>query len=567
MRKSKIIKKELMEELKELDEKSATPIINSKIEKLNLKYAYNPEILDYLSEVEADIIANIDIFIDDSSENDEQYSAFFKRYSVNIMSSNAKEIPVVMENYPEYHNLIGRIEYESKSGTITTDFTMIKPGSLHEANGGYIIIDAYQLLTYSNSWDLLKRCIKNRVIGFDNNKSQLDVIPMVSFKPEGIPLDVKVILIGTPYIYYLLLNNDEEFEELFNIKVNFDNEIENNNVTALKFLGFISNYCCENNLLPVSRAGVDEILKLALRKAENKRYFTSEMNDIANLLKQASGIAAKAGDSFINDTHIKVYKGLLQRRHGYYRDKIMEMYKEGKYIIDVKGYKIGEINALTVIDYTDFAFGKQARITVATYAGKEGVINIEREVSMSGSIHSKGIMILSGYLGDTFGQEMPLSFNASICFEQLYGEVDGDSASAAELIALLSSLASIPIKQNIAITGSINQRGEIQPIGGINEKIEGFYSICKSLGLNGQQGVIMPNANIDELLLDEEVVNAVENKSFHIYAVDNIEECFEILCDNGLRKLSKKNTFEYVKKKVFDKLRKYNNVYNAVMKE
>jgi predicted ATP-dependent protease len=209
MRKSKIIKKELMEELKELDEKSATPIINSKIEKLNLKYAYNPEILDYLSEVEADIIANIDIFIDDSSENDEQYSAFFKRYSVNIMSSNAKEIPVVMENYPEYHNLIGRIEYESKSGTITTDFTMIKPGSLHEANGGYIIIDAYQLLTYSNSWDLLKRCITNKIIGFDTNKNQLDVLPMVSFKPQGIPLDIKVILIGTPYIYYLLLSNDE----------------------------------------------------------------------------------------------------------------------------------------------------------------------------------------------------------------------------------------------------------------------------------------------------------------------------------------------------------------------
>lgn len=568
MRKSKKIKKELYDELKELDQENAISIINDKIEVLIDRYGFNQKIIDYLGAVREDIINNIEVFIEDEEVSGEE-EVFLKRYYINIISSNKEKsgLPVVYESFPEYHNLIGRIEYESKAGNITTDFTSIRGGSLHKANGGYLIIDAYQLLTCSQSWEVIKRALKNEYINIENSKTSIDLMPIVSFKPEEIPLKIKVVLIGNPLIYYILFNNDEDFKELFKIKADFDYEIENNETAVFQLIGFISNYCSDNDILPVSKSGVYEILKFSLRKSESKKYFSSSMNLITDLLIQASSIAKAKDSKFIDGCHVKDYINHHNRRLNSYRDKVYNMYKDGKYLIDVKGSRIGEINGLTVIDHSDNSFGKQTRITVTTFAGKDGIINIERETSMSGSIHSKGILILSGYIGETFGQNMSLSFNASICFEQLYGEVDGDSASAAELIALLSSLGNIAIKQNIAITGSVNQRGDIQPVGGINEKIEGFFDICSFLGLSGNQGVIIPQANLEDLILKDEVIREVEKGAFHIYTVRSIEDCFEVLCDMSIIKGTCERVFDVVKKNVEEKLKKYNNVFSMNVKE
>lgn len=570
IRKSKVIKKTLFEELKKLDEEKAVSIIGVRLSNLKEKYSGSIRVLSYLRDVEGDIIHHISAFVEEEDDEEETYDEnFFKRYNVNIISSSSKGSgqPVVYENYPEYHNLFGKIEYENKSGSLTTDFTSIVSGSLHRANGGYIIIDAYQLLTSSHSWETLKRCLKCNSIIIENSKSIIDIAPVVSFKPEEIPLNIKVILIGSPVLYYILYNYDEDFKELFKIKADFEDEIGNNDGTAIKLLGFIRNYCDENNILPLSRDAVNEVLKFSLRKRDSKKYFTASMNNITDLLVEASKIAELKGSRHINEVHIKDFLRSYNNRYSIYRDKIYDMYKEGKFIIDIKGTRVGEVNGLTVIDYGDFSFGKQTRITVTTFAGKDGIINIERETKMSGNIHSKGIMILAGYIGETFGQDMPLSFNASICFEQVYGGIDGDSASAAELVALLSSLGNVPLKQNFAITGSVNQRGDIQPVGGINEKIEGFYDICSKLGLDGSQGVIIPFTNMDELLLKDEVIHAVEEGSFHIYAVKSIDDCFEILSGDEIKKNVRKRAFDNVKKRVYEKLKKYNDIFLNNIKE
>lgn len=569
IQKSKIIKNELQEDLKKLDEEKAVLIIEDKIELLISKYGINIKVMDYLRAVEKDIINNINAFISDDETSENYDEGLFKRYFVNIIASNVEDLglPVVYENFPEYHNLIGKIEYENKGGIVTTDFTSIQGGSLHRANGGYIIIDAYQLLSSFQSFESLKRCLKNSTLLIESLKSQFEITPLAQLKPEEIPLSVKVILIGSPMVYYILYNYDEDFKELFKVKADFEDEMQNNNETSIKFLGFISNYCAENNILPLSRGGVYEILKYSLRTSESKKHFTAAFSKIADMLLQASSIAKVRSSKYIDENNVKESITLYNKRYSYYMDRAYEMYKDGKYIVDIKGCRVGEVNGLTVIDYGDFSFGKQTRITVTTFVGKDGIINIEREAKMSGNIHSKGIMILAGFMGETFGQEMPLSFNASICFEQLYGEIDGDSASAAELIALISSLGNIPIKQCLAITGSVNQRGEIQPVGGINEKIEGFYDICSILGLSREQGVIIPYSNVDDLILKEEVIKAVQDGKFHIYSVKSIEDCFEIICDDDLKRDTEEKVFEFVKKRIVDKLKKYNNVFLAKVKE
>jgi lon-related putative ATP-dependent protease len=559
IRKTKIFKKDMAEQLKTMDDKMTLSIIEETINTLKAKYQYNPKIIEYIDALQEDIMENVDAFMDSDEKYEGYDESFFKRYLVNIMICNKdiKGAPVIYDDNPEYHNLIGIIEYENKGSSMVTDFTMIRPGSLHKANGGYLVMDALQLLKTYQGWEALKRSLKMQNISIENLKNQFDIIPLATLKPEEIQLNVKVIILGNPHIYYLLYNYDEDFRELFKIKSDFEDEIKNTNGTALKLLGFISNYCNENSLLPVTRDGVIEILRYSLRQTESRRYLTGSMDKIVDILDQSSFLARNKGESFINSVHIKECILLHERRCSIYRDKMLDRYSEGKYIVELSGYKVGQINGLAVIDVGDFAFGKQSRITATTFAGRNGIVNIERETDMSGNIHSKGIMILSGYIGETFGQNMHLSYSASICFEQLYGEVEGDSASTAELVALISSLGDIPIKQSIAITGSVNQKGEIQPIGGVNEKIEGFFDICKTFGLNGSHGVIIPFSNIDELILKDEVIEAVDKGLFHIYSVKKIEECFEILCEESLMKNEKEKLFDAVKEKVYLKLEKY----------
>lgn len=565
IRESKLIKKNMNEALKELDDRTSTSIIDEKIKRLQRKYGYNNKIVDYLESLKDDIVENIDVFIENDDTDNTIDEDFYKRYYVNIMVCN-KELngaPVVFEGNPEYHNLIGIVEHENKQGNLVTDFTMIQPGSFHKANGGILVIEALQLLKSFNGWDALKKSIKNNKVNIENLRNQFDLIPIVGLQPEEIPLNVKVILIGTPYIYYLLYNLDDEFKEIFKIKADFEDELKNTSSTVMKLLGYISNFCYENKISPITRDGVVEIIKYAARLSGSKKYFTSSLSKIVDAIIQSSYRTKKDNNKdYIDKQHIKAAIKNIERRHGLYRDKILDMYRDGKYIVNLKNCRIGEINGLSVINYGDFSFGRQERISVATYAGTNGVINIERETKMSGNIHSKGIMILSGYIGETYGQNYPVSFNAQICFEQLYGEIDGDSASAAELIALMSSLGDIPIKQSIALTGSVNQKGEIQPVGGINEKIEGFFDICGIYGLDGSHGVIIPYLNLDELVLKDEVIEAVGNGLFHIYAVKSIDECFEILCQDGFREDERRKGQDYIRESINRKLDKYRNSFS-----
>lgn len=569
LRQTKAFKRDMTDELRRLDDNIALEIISERIENFKYKYGYNKKIEEYLELLKVDLIENIDAFMDTENQDEKYDDAFFKRYFINVIVSNGdvEGVPVIFEDIPEYHNLLGIVEYENKSGTLVTDFTMIQPGSLHKSNGGYIIIDALQLLTSYQGWEALKRSLKSEAIYIENLKNQFDIIPLSTLKPEEIPLDIKVILLGNPFVYYLLYNMDEDFKELFKVKSDFEEEIKNTNGVEIKMLGFISHYCNENRILPITRKGIIRLLKYSCRITENRKYFSASMNMIVDVIEQADGLAKAKSMNQIDEDSIKETILAIEKRHGLYKDKILNMYRDGMYILELKGSKIGQINGLSVIDLGDIRVGKQNRITVTTFAGKDGVINIERETNMSGNIHSKGIMILSGYIGEIFGQNTLLSFNASICFEQLYGEVDGDSASAAELIALMSSLGDIPIHQGFAVTGSVNQLGDIQPVGGLNEKIEGYFDICNLFGLDGNQGVIIPCANIDNLILKDEVLTAVEKGLFKLYTVGCIEDCFEILCGELFNTREKRKTIDIIKENIINKLEKYKNIFSYKSKK
>jgi lon-related putative ATP-dependent protease len=556
-------KEAMSNKIKELGDRISDEILSHRIKDIVKKYGKdNNALLKYMQLLQKDLKENIDVFL--LNEDEEEYDeAFFKRYYVNIMTcSECNGMPVVYEDNPEYSSLMGVVKYESKGGNLVTDFTFIQPGSLHKANGGVLVIDAMQLLLSYQGWNALKRCLLNGRIAIDNLKNQLDIIPIRGIKPEDIPLDVKVVLLGSPEVYYMMYSYDQDFRELFTIKADFDDVIRNEASSAMKLIGFISSSCRSYNTLGITRSGVKELLKYSSRLAEDRKYFSASLKKVVEIIKQSDALARRSDSRVIDKVHIKECLSLEEKRNGLFKKRMLDMYKDGKYIARLSGSRIGEINALSVISLGDTMVGKQNRITAATFAGKSGVINIEREAALSGNIHNKGILILSGYLGETFGQKLQLSFNASICFEQLYNGIEGDSASAAELIAIMSSLGDIPIKQSISITGSVNQRGEIQPIGAVNTKIEGFFDICSMYGLDGSNGVIIPGLNQDELVLRDDILDAVDNKLFHIYAVNSIEECFEILWD----KPEGEWDFDNVKKRIVSKLEGYNAMLNPIKK-
>lgn len=565
IKKTKEYKKIIVNELRLLDRKTTLYIINDTIDKMKNIYSYNDKIIEYIDELKEDIIENIDAFIyyEEEKESEEFDKNFFNRYSVNILvSSNKDKVPVIFEKQPDYNNLIGTIEYENKRDRLITDFTMIKPGSLHKANGGYIIIEAEDILKGHRGWEALKRSLKTEKISIGGLKTREDSIYLNNIEPDDIELDVKVILLGTSYLYYLLYNNDDDFKEFFKIKAEFDDEIKNSTKNTFKIVGFISNYCTENNMLPINRDGIKEILRYSCREADNKMFFTGKMGKIVDLIEESNILCRQENRKEISGFDIKSTINNIEKRFNVYKEKTIEKYLEGVYVFDIKNFKVGEINGLSVIDVGDFKFGKQSKITATTYASKIGIVNIEREVSMSGSIHSKGVLILSGYFNENFGKDKPISFGASLCFEQLYGGVDGDSASLAELMALISSLSETPINQGIAVTGSINQKGIVQPVGGVNEKIEGFFDVCNTFELDGTQGVILPKRNLNNLILKDDIVEAVKKGLFHIYPVETIEEGFNIITSKNLNSRSRKNIYNEIKEKVCKRLELYNEVNN-----
>ncbi|MEC9490189.1 MAG: ATP-binding protein [Halanaerobiales bacterium] len=543
MRKIRSIKEEAQDELAALEKKIGISVVQPIICHLQDKYEDSEKIVDYLEEVQEDIVDNIDKFRNDEQKSQNPLMAmqqqddgdFFIRYQINLFVNNSKTegAPVIYEKNPTYYNLFGKIEGKSQFGTITTNFTMIKSGSLHKADGGFLIVQAKDVLTNPFCWDTLKRALINQEITVENIGEQYRRVPIITLKPEEVELDLKVIMIGSPYIYYLLYNFDDEFSELFKIKADFDTEMERNDENIAKFSDFISSVINREDLKEFSAGAVASMIDFSSRLTQDREKLSTKFNEIIEILIESDVWSESFDEDVVSASSVKKAIDEKERRSNLLEEKIQEQIDRDHLLLDVSGEEVGQINGLSVYQAGNYTFGRPARITARSYLGKEGVINIEREAKMSGRIHSKGVMILTGYLGGKYAHDAPLSLTASIAFEQSYGGVDGDSATCAEVVALLSSLAEIPVRQDIAITGSMNQKGVVQPIGGVNEKIEGFFKVCQAKGLTGEQGVIIPHRNLDNLMLDQEVLDAVEEGKFNLYSIEEIDQALEIMLKQG----------------------------------
>jgi len=424
----------------------------------------------------------------------------------------------------------------------------IKPGALHAANGGFLILNVKEILTQPYAWETLKRALKTGEINIESTNKMMGYLVTSTLKPEPIPINIKVLLIGDSGIYHALYNMDEDFRKLFKIMADFDIEMKKDQENVLKMAKFIATHCQKEGLMDFDKTAIARVIEYSSRLSDHQEKLSSRFNQIVEILYEADAWAEQERANKVSKFHVE--KAIQQKiyRNSKYEEKLNEMFNEGTLLMDVDGEKVGQINGLVVMGTGEHSFGKPSRITVSTYKGKSGIINIEREVRKSGSIHDKGVLILSGYLGEKFAQEEPMSLSVSISFEQNYSMIDGDSASSTELYAILSSIAQVPIKQYIAVTGSVNQKGEIQPIGGVNEKIEGFFDVCKMKGLTGQQGVMIPKQNVKNLMLKQEVIEAVKNNQFHIYSIGHVDDGIEVL--TGIPAGNKENG-EYTKDSIY----------------
>ncbi|MGL6105171.1 Lon protease family protein [Romboutsia sp.] len=538
------------EALLELEEEVAKFIIDPHIQILAEKYSQYEKVQTHLKNMREDILEYVYLFYMDEEELKEKYDKdLFVKYKVNLFVDNGidKEkspAPVIVEINPSPANLFGKAEFDYNNGNIKTDFTKLIPGAVHKANGGYLVLYVDQLLRYPLSWDMLKRAIQSRKIGVDTQ---------TSIKPQNMSINMKVILIGSNYMYNLLYNYDPDFSKYFKVFVDFDNEMDKNEINEDGIAKFIAFQCNKNKIKHFTYDAVQEVVKLSCRIAGDKYKLSTQFNKIMEIVLEGNAYAELREVEYVDKEDVK--KAISERRKRVSRIecKMNESLENGFTLIETKGQRVGVINGLSVLNTGEYSFGRPSRITVTTSPGSKGIVNIEREVEMSGPIHSKGVLILGGYLSENFAQEFPLSLNAYVCFEQNYGGVDGDSATGAELYALLSSLSNIPLKQNIAVTGSMNQKGEIQVVGGITEKIEGFYSACNKIGISDSQGVIIPKNNSRNLVLSDEITNAIKEGKFHIYTVERVEEAIEILTDLK---------FEEIKRMTIDRLREFSNLQN-----
>jgi len=552
----RLLDEELEKSLIQLDKTLASEVVSYQINKLINKYDGSEKTKEFFEKLELDIMENINRFKKKSTpmnygfpfyENIEE--SFFTRYMVNLFVDNSqlKHAPIINETNPVYINLMGNIEYKSLMGVLTTDFTQIKAGSLHQANGGYIIFQMREILNNPISWEMLKRALKTEEINIENYNKLLGLALTDSLKPEPIPLDVKVIIIGDIYTYDLLYTYDDDFRKLFKVMADFDVEMDKNKQNLANMGYFIANQCKTNNLKHLDKRAVERIIEYSSRVAEHKDKLSTNFNQIIEILYEADFWASEDNADMINEHH--VLKAIEEKiyRSNKYEEKINEMFKEGTLILDIKGEKIGEINGLAVIGTGEYSFGKPNKITATVYSGKDGILHIERETKQSGPIHTKGVLTLNGYIGEKYAKIKPLGVTIGLGFEQSYSYIEGDSASCAELYAILSALSGFPIKQSIAITGSMNQKGRVQPIGGVNEKIEGFFRLCKEIGFTGEQGVIIPKSNVKNLILRDEVVEKVSKGEFSIYAIEDVEDGVEILFGKTIKELDKA-IFENLKK-------------------
>jgi len=561
---------EFQEKLQALERGSIVNVVKGIIDNLQEKYN-DSKVVEYLDQIEKNILENVQIFKGAKPVGDRTEEGFiidyFKEYNVNIILDNTdtNECPIIVETSPTYSNLFGAVERISDGrGSFYSDFTNIKAGSLLRANGGYMVLNVTHLFEEPGVWKTLKRVLTYNKLEFQDSPTIFQ-LSTSTLKPEPIEIDLKVILIGSQYIYSLLSSYEYDFKKMFKIKADFDYEIKRSDKVLTEYARVIKKLIKEEKLKEFDRTAIAYLLELGAVFAGQKNKLTTRFSKIADLAREANFWAVDDGFDIVTAEHIKkAYKNAVNR-HGMLEAKISEMYENGTFLMDTTGERIGQINGLAVYEADFYSFGRPTRITATVSLGSGNIINVEREAGMSGRHYNKGVLIISGYFKETFGQDIPLAFNVNLVFEQSYGTVDGDSASCAEIYALLSTLSGIPIKQGIAVTGSLNQKGDVQPIGGVNEKIEGFFEVCKYNGLNGKQGVVIPIQNVKELMLKEEVIDAVNKKQFHIYAISRIEEGIEILTGviagkRTAKGYEKDSVFDLVEKKLKEMYKKSRNI-------
>lgn len=539
------IEKECDQALDDLDKSLGLSVIGHMFDELHKSYESHDRVISYLEALKNDVLNNLSFFMEKEDSQDNSLVSLLPmlgrkpdedvtlKYRVNLIvdHSETKGAPVVTTFNPTYSNLMGDTEYDSEFGNLTTDFMKIKPGLLHQANGGYLIVQAQDVLSAPNAWAALRRVIKTKEINMDSIRELManSVAPIL--RPEPIPANIKVIMIGSEYFYELLAQNDEEFDKFFKIRADFDYEMPRTKENIAKISQFIKGYVEREKTLEFDVSAVCSIIEYSSRTAARQDKLSTRFNFLSEVLGESFTWAKLQNAAVITSEHVHKAIKEKEQRMMLYKEKLDEMLDEEVIMIDTTGSEIGQINGLAVLDLGSYAFGTPSRITATTYVGKSGIVNIEKEARMSGQTHDKGIQIVTGFLGQTYAQNFPLSLSCRVCFEQNYNGIDGDSASSTELYCIISSLSELPIRQGLAVTGSVNQKGDIQAIGGVTHKIEGFFDLCKKRGLTGDQGVLIPVSNIKELVLNDEVVQAVKDGMFHIYPIKHIDEGLEILLD------------------------------------
>jgi len=553
LRKVPEYEREARDRIDELNKEIAAYAIDDSINALRQTYSNQEAVLDFLDAVREDLIENVDVFVQAAQNGGQQQGqqppmmqqqgqqgggqqsmpdgAFWRRYRVNLIVDNedTEGAPVVFEDNPNYQNLVGQVEQIAQMGALLTDFNLIQPGALHEANGGYLILEARKLLTQPYAWEGLKRALRNDEIRIESPGQALGLIRTVTLEPEAIPLDVKIVVVGERMLYYLLDALDPDMDRLFKVMADFDEQIDRDEENEESYADLIATMIADEDLRPFDRSAAAHVMDRSTRLVSDTEKLSGQIEHVRDLVQEAHYWAGQDDADTVTDEHVQRAIDAQIHRAGRMRDRVQESIERETIYIDTDGSAVGQINGLAYLDVGGFSFGKPNRITARVRLGKGEIVDIEREAALGGPLHSKGVLILSGFLQGRYAQRRPLSLSASLVFEQSYGGIDGDSASSAELYALLSALADVPLKQNLAVTGSVNQHGVVQPIGGVNEKIEGFFDVCQERGLTGDQGVLIPASNTEHLMLRPDVVEAAEDGDFHVYPVETIDQGIVLL--------------------------------------
>jgi predicted ATP-dependent protease len=541
LRQVREVNKESRQKVADLHRRVGNYVVGTKIEEIKEEYPGLGKVISYLDDVETYILSNLEDFQEEPQKQEAAAAATplkieseqdpFVKYKVNVVVDNTSVhgAPVVIETNPTYYNLFGRVERRAQFGTLVADFSMVRAGSYLKANGGFLVLNAHDALMNAGVWETLKRTVKNREVRIEDLGEQHGLVAVAGMMPGPVPAEVKVIMIGNQWIYHLLYGADEDFRKIFKVKADFDSEMDRSGKALRDYASFIATRCRDEELRHFDPSAVAAVAEYGARLVDDQSKLSARFSDVADIVREASYWASAAGREVVSAGHVRRAEDEKCFRSNLVESRIQEMIASGVIIVDTAGSCVGQVNGLAVLDLGDIRFGKPSRITAKTFMGKSGVVDIEREAKMSGRIYEKGVLILGGYIGAKFAQDLPLTLSASICFEQSYEGVDGDSASSTEIYALLSSLSGLPIRQGIAVTGSVNQHGEVQPIGGVNQKIEGFFDVCKLRGLDGSQGVMIPSRNARNLMLRRDVTEAVRGGCFHVWAVDTVDQGIELL--------------------------------------